>query len=100
MSYTNQEVNWEVHGAQNDFGDMSYAVSQTVKARKQPKQEIVKTAEGKEILSRSYFYVDPFTEPKALEISKMDKLDGELVVERYVMCDLANRPKMVRLITV
>ena len=100
MSYTNQEISWQAHGAQDDFGDMPYGPVQNIKARKQPKQEIIKTSEGKELLSRSYFYVDPAIEPQALEIEKMDKLDGELIVEKYVMCDLRNRPKMVRFVTV
>lgn len=100
MSYTNTSVIWEAHGAQDDFGDMSYGPAQSIMARKQPRQEIVKTAEGKEILSKSYFYLDPRIEPKTLEVSKMDRLDGELVMERYEMCDLSNKPKMIRLITV
>lgn len=100
MSYTNQKVDWQAHSSQDDYGDMQYVAVQSIKARKQPKQEIVKTAEGKELLSRSYFYVDPHVEPSALEIDKMDKLDGELIVARYVMCDLQNRPKLIRLITV
>ena len=99
MSYTNQEVSWQAHSSQDTYGDMQYASPRTIKARKQPKQEIVKTPEGKEMLSKSYFYVDPKVEPAALEISSMDTLDGELIVARYVMCDVANRPKMVRFIT-
>ena len=100
MSYTNQNVSWQAHGVQDDYGDMPYGAAQNIKARKQPKQEIVKTSEGKEFLSKSYYYVDPAIEPQALEVDKMDKLDGELIVERYVMCDLYNRPKMIRFITV
>ena len=100
MSYTNEEVSWQAHSAQDDYGDMQYVAAQAVKVRKQPKQEIVKTAEGKELLSRSYFYVDPRVEPNAFEIDKMVKLDGELVVARYVMCDIRNKPKLIRFITV
>ena len=100
MSYTNQEVSWQAHSSQDAYGDMAYEPSQPIKARKQPKQEIVKTSEGKELLSRSHFYVDPKVEPHALEIGKMDKLDGELIIASYTMCDLHNRPKMIRFITV
>ena len=99
MSYTNQKVSWEAHSSQDEWGDMAYGAAQEIKARKQPKQEIIKTAEGKEILSKSYFYVDPKQEPNALEISKMDRLDGEIIVEKYIMCDLHNRPKLIRFIT-
>lgn len=100
MSYTNQIVNWQAHGTQDAYGDMQYSEAQSIKARKQPKQEIVKTSEGKELLSRSYFYVDPRVEPNALKIGKMDKLDGELITAKYEMCDRYNRVKMVRFITV
>lgn len=100
MSYTNQEVGWEAHGAQDAYGDMAYKAPKTIKARKQPKQEIVKMADGKELLSQSYYYVDPKVEREALNIGSMDKLDGELIISRYAMCDKANKVKMVRFITV
>ena len=100
MSYTRKEVSWQAHGKQDAYGDMPYLEKGKVKVRKQPKQSIIKTSEGKELLSKSYFYVDPRIEPRALEILEMDKLDGERIVERYVMCDLGNKPKLVRFITV
>lgn len=100
MSYTNTKVEWEARSTQNTFGDMSYSESVFIKARKQPVQQIVKTAEGKEELSKHYFYVDPSIEKKALEIKNMDKLDGELIVDTYKMCDLNNKVRMVRFITV
>lgn len=100
MSYTNQEVSWEAHGLQDDYGDLSYRAARTIKARKQPKQELIKTSEGKEVLSRTFYYVDPRQEENALNIQNADRLDGELIVARYVMCDFLNRPKMVRLVTV
>ena len=100
MSYTNQVVSWEAHKAQDMYGDMEYEEARAIAARKQAKQEIVKTAEGTELLSKSYFYVDPRVEPNAFEISKMDKLDGELIVDKYVMFTLLGRPKMLRFITV
>ena len=100
MSYTNQEVSWEAQTAQDDYGDLQYRAAQTVKARKQPKQELIKTSEGKEILSKTYYYIDPRKEPEALNIKNADKLDGEKIVDKYVMCDFFNRPKMIRFITV
>lgn len=100
MSYTNQVALWEAHDKQDSYGDMTYFPPKEVAVRKQSKQEIVKTSEGKELLSKSYFYVDPRVEPNAFEISKMDKLDGELIVDKYVMYTLFGKPKMLRFITV
>lgn len=99
MFCTNLKVKWQAHGAQDAFGDMLYDEPQEILARKQPKQSIVKTSEGKEILSKSYFYVDPRQVPEALSIENMDMLDGELVIESYAMCDRQNRVKLMRFIT-
>ena len=84
----------------NEYGDVTRPTSVTIKARKQPHESILRTADGKELLTKSYFYVDPHIEPNALSIEKLDKLDGETVMEKYIMCDLSNKPKMVRYITV
>lgn len=84
----------------NEYGDVTRPTSVTIKARKQPHEEVIKTSDGKEILTKSYFYVDPKIEPHALDIKYMDKLDGETVMQKYIMCDLSNKPKMVRYITV
>jgi hypothetical protein len=105
MSYTNKKVAWEqcskTNGSiMNEYGDVTRPTSVTIKARKQPHEEVIKTADGKEILTKSYFYVDPKIEPHALDIKYMDKLDGETVMQKYIMCDLSNKPKMVRYITV
>ena len=35
-----------------------------------------------------------------MKISKLDKLDGETVEDVYVMCDLYNKPKLLRFITI
>lgn len=105
MSYTNKKITWEqcskVNGTiENKYGDLTRPTSVTILARKQPHESVLRTADGKELLTKSYFYVDPRLEPNALSIAKMDKLDGETVMERYVMCDLSNKPKMVRYITI
>ena len=100
MSYTNTKVTWEQCTTTDAYGDISRPVEVTILARKQPHESVIKTTDGKEILSKSYFYVDPKVEPHALDINKMDKLDGELVMQKYVMCDLHGKPKMIRFITI
>ena len=100
MSYTNQIVNWQAHGTQDAYGDMQYSEAQSIKARKQPKQDIVKTSDGKELLSKSYFYVKPSAEANAFRIDVMDKLDGELIVSKYEMRTLRGKVKLIRFITV
>lgn len=105
MSYTNKKVTWEKCNAygdsiMNEYNDIYRSTSVTILARKQPHEDVIKTTDGKEILTKSYFYVDPKIEPHALDIEYMDKLDGETVMQKYIMCDLHNRPKMVRFITV
>ena len=105
MSYTNKKVAWEQCAQTNDsimdeYGDLIRPTEVILLARKQPHEEVIKTSDGKEILTKSYFYVDPKIEPHALDIKYMDKLDGETVMQKYIMCDLHNKPKMVRYITI
>ena len=100
MSYTHQRVSWEMVDEQDEYSDFHYKSPVTITARKQPKEEVFKDDSGLELLSKSYFYVDPLIEPNALSINKMDKLDGETVRKRYIMYDLMGKPKMVRFITV
>lgn len=96
--YTQAEVSWEVRNTPQDaFGDITYAEPVVVKARKQPHKELVTTSEGKEVYSKHIFYVAP---PEGLQIEEVDKLDGELIVEKYIMCTLQNKPKMVRFTTI
>lgn len=100
MSYTNLEVTWEIAKAPNSYGDVLYKPAVSILVRKQPKQELIKTSDGRELLSRSIFYVDPKTVLRANAIKRLDKLDGETIESIYVMCDRMNRPKMYRFITV
>lgn len=98
----------QMSGAVNEYGDsimdeyndIYRPTIMDVIVRKQPHEEVIKTTDGKEILTKSYFYVNPKIEPHALDIKYMDKLDGETVMQKYIMCDLSNKPKMVRYITV
>lgn len=100
MSYTHQTVSWVSVGAQNAWGDVEQDTAVSIIARKQPKQELVKTSEGREVLSRSIYYVDPVVVPRASEIKRLDTLDGERIEAIYVMCDRYNRPKLYRYTTV
>ena len=100
MSYTNLVVSWESRSDQNVFGDFAYNTPLSIKARKEPHEEIIKTAEGKEELSKHIFYVDPSIEPNAVLIKDYDKLDGEKIVSTYQMCTLQNKVRMIRFITV
>ncbi len=93
---SNQKVRWEARKPQNVYGDIKYEEPTIIKARKQDNDEIIVTGEGKEILARHVFYVTP---GHGMLISEMDKLDGELVLKRYVMRTLSGRPKLVRFIT-
>lgn len=100
MSYTNTKVTWESAGAEDTYDDVSYSPVIKISARKQPRQELIRTPDGRELLSRSIFYVDPKIEAVAASIKRLDKLDGEKIEAIYVMCDLLNRPKMYKFITV
>lgn len=105
MSYTFQKVSWQKNikngnSIVDEYGDIVRESAVTIIARKQPHQHVIKTGDGRELLARSIYYVDPKVEPNAMSIAKMDTLDGELIEEIYVMCDLHNIPKMVRFITV
>ena len=105
MYYTNKKVTWkqcaQTDGTiMNEYNDIVRKEDVIILARKQPHEEVLKTSDGKEILTKSYFFVDPKIEPNALSIEKMDKLDGETVMQKYIMCDLHNKPKMVRYITI
>lgn len=121
MSYTNKTVTWEACNPSNnimdEYGDIvrvfklicseHLIVSQSallrsgcILARKQPYESVIEGPGGKVLLTKSIFYVDPKVEPQALNIAKMDKLDGETIEQIYVMCDRSNNPKMIRFITV
>ena len=100
MSYTNKKVTWESAGKENNYNDVQYSKAVNIFVRKQPKQELIKTSDGRELLCRSIFYVDPKIEINADKIKRLDKIDGETVEDTYVMCDRMNRPKMYRFITV
>lgn len=100
MSRTNQKVSWEHRISQDTYGDISYDEVVSIKARKQPHQEVIKTSDGRELLSKSIYYVEVSVEPNALSIVRLDKLDSEIVESIYVMCDLMNAPKLVKLVTV
>lgn len=105
MSYTNASVLWspcarQGQGIEDEYGDVNRPSSIVIKARKQPHQDIIKTSDGRELLSKHIFYVDPYVEPNALSIEKMDQLDGETIEHIYDMCDLSNKVRMRRFITV
>ena len=97
MQYTNQLVIWETRKPQDAYGDIEYEAPKVIRARKQGRQQIVRNKEGKELLSRNYYYVAP---ADGNQISEMDKLDGELIIDKYVMSGLGNSPVLIRLITV
>lgn len=105
MSYTYKKVLWQAckvndSSIVDEYGDVVRDDGVEITARKQPHEEVYKDSEGRELLTKSYFYVDPKIEPYASSIGKMDKLDGETVISIYQMCDLHNKVKMLRFITI
>lgn len=103
MSYTNKKVTWQgcsTNPIQNEYGDIVRKPAVSILARKQPHQEVVRTAEGTEILTKHIFYVDPRVEPQAANIARMDLLDDEKVYQVYEMCNLSNSVRMYRFITI
>lgn len=102
MSYTNQEVSWSHIKSEPDkdtYGDLVRGRSTTLKARKQVKRELVRYLDGREVVSRTYYYIDPIQFPEALKIERLDTLDGEIVEDVYIMVSLAGKPKMIRVMT-
>jgi hypothetical protein len=97
---TYTEETSDIFSIVDSYNDVSYKEAVSVIARKQPKSEIVKDTNGHEMLSKSVYYIDPSIEHNALSINKMDKLDGELIIDIYVMCNLYNKPRMIRCITI
>ena len=84
----------------DQYNDQSYDSSVIITARKQKKEEVFNDYLWKQLLSKSYFYVDPYVEPNALLLKEEDKLDGEIIKKKYIMCDLMGKPRMLRFITV
>ena len=97
---TYTEETSDIYSIVDPYNDVSYKEAVSVIARKQLKSEVVKDTNGHEMLSKSVYYIDPSVEHNALSINKMDKLDGELIIDIYVMCNLYNKPRMVRCITI
>lgn len=100
MSYTNASVQWRACIGTSEYGDIARASAVTIAARKQPHQQVIRTENGKELLTKHIYYVDPSIEPHALEINKLDMLDNEIIIETYRMCTLANNVRMIRFITI
>lgn len=100
MSYTNTQVSWQKRTSLNQYGDYATESSIIVRARKQSHEEVIEDENGKSYLTKNIYYLDPIVEPNATKINRLDYLDGELVLKKYEMCDLMNRVKMVRYITV
>ena len=82
------------------YGDIIRKPPVQVLVRKQPHEDVTTTSNGKTVITKSIFYVDPTIEPNALNIKYMDKLDGETVFQKYVMCARSNKPRIVRYITI
>lgn len=103
MSYTHQEIKWSKLKREPDssiYGDQVYGTNVTLKARKQIVNELVRTSSGREVYYKNIYYIDPKQYPKALKIERLDKLDGDLVEDIYVMNTLAGKPKMIRVRTI
>lgn len=100
MSYTFLKVSWQAHNGTSVYGDYEYSAPVSIIARKQQTEEIVQTTEGKELLSKHVFYVEPNKEPNALFITEMDKLDNELVLKKQTFNNIFNEPKLLKFITV
>ena len=105
MSYTFKKVDWESCNSNNSsivntYGDIVRKEPVKITARKQPHNHVYKTSDGRELLARSIFYVDPKVEPNAFSIKRMDLLDGETIEDVYEMCGLDNNVKLIRFITV
>lgn len=105
MSYTHQKVSWQAcnkvdASIVNVYGDIERVEAVEIIARKQPHEEVITNEEGKTFLTKNIYYVDPKVEPNAYNIGKYDTLDDEMIISTYRMCDLYNRVKMIRFITV
>jgi hypothetical protein len=103
MSYTHQEIVWSKLKREPDssiYGDQVYGINVSLKARKQPANELVRTSSGREVYYKNTYYIDPKQYPEALKIERLDKLDGDLVEDIYIMNTLAGKPKMIRVRTI
>ncbi len=103
MSYTFKEVTWKSSTKipnTDVYGDLVYSRGILVVARKQPKNRIVVTSGGKEVLCKSVYYIDPKKSPDVEKIKRFDLLDDELIEDVYIMCNLVNKPTLYRFITI
>lgn len=105
MSYTHQKVSWKacskINGSiVNRYGDTIPVEAVTIIARKQHHEEVVTTEEGRTVLTKNIFYVEPSKEPNAFLIEKYDLLDDEKIVKIYRMNDLMGKCKLIRFITI
>ena len=103
MFYTNQKVLWTKILSQpnvDKFGDQTYNESSIeILARKQPKSELIRRSDGSDVISKTVYYIDHHQYPDALNIQRLDKLDGEIVEDIYIMVTLQGNPKMIRVYT-
>ena len=105
MSYTHQKVSWKAcseirGGICNLYGDTENIEEVQITARKQPHEEVLTLEDGKTVLTRNIYYVEPSREPNAFSILKYDLLDGEKIINIYKMMDLMGNCKLIRFITI
>lgn len=89
----NQDVLWEVKAPINLFGDFTYTEAETIKCRKEPHVEEIRDEQGNIHMSKHIFYTRS-------KVDVDDKLDGELVVQKYDMMTLGGNFHLRRLITI
>lgn len=89
----NQDVLWEVKTPTNVFGDFSYMPAEVIKCRKEPHVEEIRDADGNIHISKHIFYTKS-------KVDLDDKLDGEIVKQKYDMMTLGGNFHLRRLITV
>lgn len=95
--YLNQTARWSkvvTTAVDNKFGEFQYDnAEQTIKVRRQPHVEEVRTKDGQIHKTNFIYYTHE-------DVREDDRLDGFLVVKVYGMMTLGGREKLRRVITV
>lgn len=56
--YANQTATWKKRTGVNEYNEPSFAASQTIKCRLEPRLKMVRNREGQEVVSESVLYTE------------------------------------------
>jgi hypothetical protein len=80
-AYANQSISHQVAGVHNEYDEITYGASATIKGRKEATSKLIRTPSGQEIVSVAMVMTET-------AVAVNDKLDSRLVIASEPAIDL------------